>query len=68
MDEYTESNRVFWNARTAINANRYDVAGFKAGKCMLTPHVREELLPDSDPAANQRGIEYAWNYSKGAVQ
>src|SRR5207248_891707 len=43
MDDYTESNRVFWNARTAINANRYDIAGFKAGKSMLTPLVREEL-------------------------
>jgi 2-polyprenyl-3-methyl-5-hydroxy-6-metoxy-1,4-benzoquinol methylase len=43
MDEYTESNRVYWNARAAVNAARYDVAGFKAGKSMLTPLVREEL-------------------------
>jgi 2-polyprenyl-3-methyl-5-hydroxy-6-metoxy-1,4-benzoquinol methylase len=43
MDDYTESNRVFWNARTAINAKRYDIAGFKAGKSTLTALVREEL-------------------------
>ncbi|MZQ81303.1 methyltransferase domain-containing protein [Paenibacillus sp. 5J-6] len=46
MTDYTEQNRIHWNARTAINAvsaDRYDIAGFKAGKSSLGPIEREEL-------------------------
>ena len=46
MDDYTASNRVHWNARTAVNAAsaaRYDIAGFKAGKSTLSPIELEEL-------------------------
>jgi SAM-dependent methyltransferase len=46
MTDYTEQNRIHWNARTAVNAAstaRYDIAGFKAGKSTLGPIEREEL-------------------------
>lgn len=43
MPDYTEQNRAHWNARTAINAARYDIAGFKAGKSTLTLIEHEEL-------------------------
>jgi SAM-dependent methyltransferase len=38
MTDYIESN-----ARTAVNAARYDIEGFKAGKSNLTPIELEEL-------------------------
>lgn len=43
MADYTESNRAHWNARTAVNAARYDIAGFKAGKSNLNPIEEGEL-------------------------
>ncbi|BFT72798.1 class I SAM-dependent methyltransferase [Paenibacillus sp. P36] len=43
MTDYTERNREHWNTRTAVNAARYDIAGFKAGKITLTPIERAEL-------------------------
>ncbi|SDW03193.1 bifunctional 2-polyprenyl-6-hydroxyphenol methylase/3-demethylubiquinol 3-O-methyltransferase UbiG [Paenibacillus sp. CF384] len=43
MTDYTESNRSHWNARTAVNAVRYDIEGFKAGKTSLGPIELEEL-------------------------
>jgi len=43
LTDYTNSNRVHWNARTAVNAARYDIAGFKVGKSTLNPIELEEL-------------------------
>ncbi|MFC5452537.1 class I SAM-dependent methyltransferase [Paenibacillus aestuarii] len=46
LTDYTKSNRVHWNARTAVNAAsaaRYDIEGLKAGKSTLTPIEHEEL-------------------------
>lgn len=43
MTDYTQQNREHWNARTAVNAHRYDIAGFKAGKSTLGPIELEEL-------------------------
>jgi 2-polyprenyl-3-methyl-5-hydroxy-6-metoxy-1,4-benzoquinol methylase len=44
-NKYIEANKTLWNKRTAIHKDSafYDVAGFKAGKNVLTPIELSEL-------------------------
>jgi 2-polyprenyl-3-methyl-5-hydroxy-6-metoxy-1,4-benzoquinol methylase len=44
-DKYFEANKNLWNKRTSIHKDStfYDVAGFKAGKNVLTPIELKEL-------------------------
>jgi SAM-dependent methyltransferase len=44
-DNYFEANRDLWNQRTAVHKDSsfYDLAGFKAGKNVLTPIELKEL-------------------------
>lgn len=45
QEEYFEANKKLWNQRTAIHKDSsfYDLAGFKAGKTVLTPIELKEL-------------------------
>ena len=44
-DEYSKANRELWNELTPIHARSqsYDVAGFKRGRCALSPIELEEV-------------------------